>query len=434
MSRRCFDLLMSMAGITLFVPLFLVIALLVFLEDGGPVFFTQWRLGRHRKHFQICKFRTMKDGQVTRVGRWLRHSGLDEIPQFFNILRGQMSVVGPRPLTPDDVKRLGWHRAYYDVRWHGKPGLTGLAQLYAGRSAKLSWLFDRTYAEKPGAVLDAQIIALSFAINLVGKTRMRRWLRNRRKNANARCLRLQPWPQWQQFFEARKERPLPMIDANGWNLQLPPSVARSLAVFQLGESGGGTVVAQVRRSSFGQAHPAYASSMELFVREEHRHAEILAMCVHALGGQLIHSNWTDRLFVMTRRAMGVRLKVLVLLAAEVVGLSYYRLIAQSLPPSQLRSLLEELCADEQAHLQFHCDFFRSQTPGAIRKLVFSVLWYSVTGLALMAVYIDHRRVLSDMCVPRKELLMRWKAHVELAIELVVCPANAEPRLQRFNCQ
>ncbi len=409
-----------MTGIALFAPLYLVIALLVLLEDGGPILFTQWRLGRRRQPFRIYKFRTMRAGHVTRVGRWLRHTGLDEIPQFFNILYGQMSVVGPRPLTPADVTRLGWHRPYYDIRWHGKPGLTGLAQLYAGRSAKQSWLFDRTYAERPGAMLDAQIIALSFAINLAGKTRTRQWLRDRRKKVRTGC---EPWQHWQQFFEARKERPLPVIDANDWNLQLPPSVRRSLAVFQLGESGGGTVVAQVRRSSFGQAHPAYARSMELFVREEHRHAEILAMCVHALGGELIHSNWTDRLFVMTRRAMGVRLKVLVLLAAEVVGLSYYRLIAQSLPPSQLRGLLEELCADEQAHLQFHCDFFRAQTPGMVRRHVFSAMWYSVTGLALVAVYIDHRRALSDMGIPRRELYARWKAHVALANSLAVGLVN-----------
>jgi lipopolysaccharide/colanic/teichoic acid biosynthesis glycosyltransferase len=76
--------------------------------------------------------RTMRDGRVTRVGTALRATGLDEIPQFLNILSGEMSAVGPRPLTEADVRRLGWTGAEFDFRWEQKPGLTGLAQI-AGR-------------------------------------------------------------------------------------------------------------------------------------------------------------------------------------------------------------------------------------------------------------------------------------------------------------
>ena len=85
-----------------------VIAAAILLDDGRPVLFRQERLGHRRRPFHILKFRSMRDGRVTRVGRVLRATGLDELPQFVNILRGDMSAVGPRPLTADDVARLGW--------------------------------------------------------------------------------------------------------------------------------------------------------------------------------------------------------------------------------------------------------------------------------------------------------------------------------------
>lgn len=206
---------------------------------------------------------------------------------------------------------------------------------------------------------------------------------------------------------------------------VPPSVARSLAVFQLGESGGGSVVGQAQRSAFAKANPGYARAMELFVQEEHRHAQVLAMCVYALGGQLIKSNWTDSLFVVVRRAMGLRLKVLVLLAAEVAGISYYRRIAERLNPSALRSALEELCADEQSHLQFLCDFLRAQASSPVRRWMFKVTWRAVTRVAQIAVYLEHRGALKDMGMTRNELFARWRQTVAQAEALVLSrPADA----------
>ena len=80
----------------------------------------------------------MRDGKVTRVGRWLRQTGLDELPQLVNIYRGEMSVVGPRPLTPEDVERLGWNASHFDWRFGSKPGITGLSQLLSGRGVAAS--------------------------------------------------------------------------------------------------------------------------------------------------------------------------------------------------------------------------------------------------------------------------------------------------------
>src|SRR6186713_1995399 len=107
-SKRLFDLIGAVAGLLAFLPAMAAIAGAILLEDGWPVLFRQERLGRDRLPFAILKFRSMRDGRITRVGRLLRATGLDELPQFVNILRGDMSAVGPRPLTAADVTRLGW--------------------------------------------------------------------------------------------------------------------------------------------------------------------------------------------------------------------------------------------------------------------------------------------------------------------------------------
>lgn len=118
----------------------------------------------------------MREGQVTRVGRVLRATGLDEIAQFINIIRGDMSAVGPRPLTDDDVRRLGWSGREFDFRWDTRPGLTGLAQITGARSAAESLALDRAYLTQRTLVADLRLIALSFAVNAFGKARVRRWV------------------------------------------------------------------------------------------------------------------------------------------------------------------------------------------------------------------------------------------------------------------
>src|SRR4026209_1753290 len=115
----------AVGGLLFFGPLMACIAAAIVLDDGAPVFFRRPRLGRLRRPFEILKFRSMRDGRVTRAGRLLRATGLDELPQFLNILRGDMSAVVPRPLTPDDVVRLGWSGPEFDFRWSCRPGLTG---------------------------------------------------------------------------------------------------------------------------------------------------------------------------------------------------------------------------------------------------------------------------------------------------------------------
>ena len=184
--KRLFDLAGACAGLIVFAPIMAVIAVVVLVDDGGPVFFRQARLGRRRRPFTILKFRSMRDDRVTRAGRVLRATGLDEIPQFLNILRGDMSAVGPRPLTDADVQRLGWTSATYDFRWDTRPGLTGLAQIVGAKTAEEALELDRAYVARWKPLLDCQLIALSFAVNALGKVRVRQLLQ-RSALADAGC-------------------------------------------------------------------------------------------------------------------------------------------------------------------------------------------------------------------------------------------------------
>jgi lipopolysaccharide/colanic/teichoic acid biosynthesis glycosyltransferase len=176
--KRAFDFAAAAAAIVLLCPVWLAIAALIWLEDGGSPLFVQDRVGFRKRLFPIYKFRTMRDGRITRVGRVLRTTGLDELAQLVNVLRGEMSLVGPRPLTPADIARLGWDGSAHALRWSAEPGITGLAQLYAGRGARLSWFLDRRYIESGCPRLDVVIIGLTLVIALIGKRRVRGWLRN----------------------------------------------------------------------------------------------------------------------------------------------------------------------------------------------------------------------------------------------------------------
>jgi lipopolysaccharide/colanic/teichoic acid biosynthesis glycosyltransferase len=177
-AKRLFDVAGACAGLVVFAPVLAIIVAAVLLDDGRPVLFRQPRLGFRRRPFSILKIRTMREGRTTRVGRVLRATGLDEIPQFINILAGEMSAVGPRPLTQNDVERLRWTGVEFNFRWATRPGLTGLAQI-AGASMSEALELDRAYAERWRPWLDCQLIALSFAVNVFGKSRVQPYVRRR---------------------------------------------------------------------------------------------------------------------------------------------------------------------------------------------------------------------------------------------------------------
>jgi lipopolysaccharide/colanic/teichoic acid biosynthesis glycosyltransferase len=183
--KRAFDVAGALAGLLVFAPVMALTAVAVLIDDGRPVLFRQPRLGQRRRPFSILKIRTMRDGRVTRVGKVLRATGLDEVPQFVNILSGEMSAVGPRPLTGEDVKRLGWTGSEFDFRWDSKPGLTGLAQIVGAPTPHDALALDRAYCVRWDPLLDCRLIALSFVVNLFGKEWVQRRMRARVSATNA---------------------------------------------------------------------------------------------------------------------------------------------------------------------------------------------------------------------------------------------------------
>lgn len=130
--KRFFDVIVALLVILLFLPIIPLVMLAIKSEDWGAIFYTQPRIGQKEKIFSIIKFRTMKEGQekITRVGRFLRTTHLDEWPQLFNILKGDMSFVGPRPERPEFVEKFKKSLPYYNLRHLVKPGMTGWAQIH----------------------------------------------------------------------------------------------------------------------------------------------------------------------------------------------------------------------------------------------------------------------------------------------------------------
>lgn len=206
------------------------------------------------------------------------------------------------------------------------------------------------------------------------------------------------WSAWRSYFEANARRELPVIDGRGVPARWAGPLARSLAIFQVGEGGEGRVAREIERVRLAGIDDDYRAALRLFVREEGRHAKILAAMVRALGGQTRRAAWTERLFVRGRRLLGLRLKLLVLLAAEVVGLGFYGLLAEKLGGCPIGQALREIAADERRHLEFHCAFFRGQTRGVAARAVFLAVWAAIAGAACAVVLIDHRGTLRAMGV------------------------------------
>lgn len=174
-AKRAFDVAASGVALCVFAPVLAVAALAITWDDGGSVLFRQERVGRGGRPFVIHKLRTMREGVVTRPGRWLRATGIDEVAQFWDVLRGEMSVVGPRPLTRADTERLGFHRS--PDRWSVRPGITGPSQVLAPPTAAEVLQSDLRYVASAGLATDCRLVAWSFAMNVFGKQRIRAHLR-----------------------------------------------------------------------------------------------------------------------------------------------------------------------------------------------------------------------------------------------------------------
>ena len=187
--KRIFSLIFSAVCLLLSSPLMFLITLAVRLDSPGPVIFRQKRVGKDGKIFTLYKFRSMCDGadrngdlrpvqkrddRITRVGRWLRRSRLDELPQLYNILRGDMHFVGPRPFVPEQEEELARQIPFYRQRWTVKPGATGWAQIHRGYCASVKdnaekLAYDLFYIKNMSPGLDLLILFQTIKTLVLGR-------------------------------------------------------------------------------------------------------------------------------------------------------------------------------------------------------------------------------------------------------------------------
>lgn len=191
--KRAFDVLLSGLALLASAPLWALIACLIKREDGGPVFYAQERVGKDGRRFTTLKFRSMVpdaeqrcgplqardgDARITHMGRWLRATALDELPQLWRIFRGDMSFVGPRALRPEEIEVNARGQVVpletipgYAERHRVPPGLTGLAQIYADRDIprRQKFRYDRLYIKRQSFGLDLRLILLSVWITFLGR-------------------------------------------------------------------------------------------------------------------------------------------------------------------------------------------------------------------------------------------------------------------------
>ncbi|MGJ4745306.1 sugar transferase [Leptospira sp. SA-E8] len=404
--KRILEFSLALIALFVFSPVLLGIFLLILIFDPGPIFFLQERIGLGKKIFRIWKFRTLKDGIPTKIGSFLRSTGLDELPQIWNIVIGDMSIVGPRPLTEQDIRRLGWEVKGLDKRWSIRPGITGLSQLYSGRGSKYSLCFDLSYLKRRSFSLDLKIVCLTLVMNLFGKKRIRNLLWSRLQKRDRGYF----WGNWAKHFRKNADRPYPIVQEQviGFIPQKRLPVAKSLAIFQLGEAGEGRIAKDIDHINIYGVDPNYREALKLFVKEEGRHARILGDCVRALRGELIQSNWTEKLFHFGRRLLGTRLKLMVLLVAEVIGICFYKKIAEKIPFGSVKNALLHIAEDEEKHLIFHCTFFKIRLKNPITKFLFKIMWRFLSFAACVSVLMDHRKTFKALEIPIKDCYIQFK--------------------------
>jgi sugar transferase (PEP-CTERM system associated) len=189
--KRCVDMVLSLAGLTLALPLMILVAIAIKLESRGPLMFRQTRLGESGRVFVIYKFRSMRadaekeggpqwataaDPRITRVGRLIRRTRFDELPQLFNVLIGDMSFIGPRPERPEFVDELEKHLPFYRARLSVKPGITGWAQVRYPYGASVEdalekLQYDLYYIKNLSLFLDLLILLNTMQVVLFARGR-----------------------------------------------------------------------------------------------------------------------------------------------------------------------------------------------------------------------------------------------------------------------
>ena len=184
-TKRIFDVVLSLLGLIGSLPLWVIISLAIYLEDGWSIFYVQERIGKSGRIFKICKFRSMiknaeqmgnlwteeNDLRITKAGRILRVTAMDELPQLINIIKGDMSFVGPRSERPELAEKFSKEISNYNLCLSVRPGLTGVAQIYGSYDTPphQKYRYDLFYIQKQSFGFDLKLILLSLWITSKSK-------------------------------------------------------------------------------------------------------------------------------------------------------------------------------------------------------------------------------------------------------------------------
>lgn len=228
---------------------------------------------------------------------------------------------------------------------------------------------------------------------------------------------------WVQDFQGEARRRRETADPD-WErgATLGPALIRSVQRFQVGESGDGANL-MAKAEAAGDAE--YSTAVRLFVAEEQNHARLLGLLLHASGAGTIDRHWSDTVFVRLRRALGLRLELMVLMLAEVVALSYYRALRDGTDDALTSDVAGRILADERRHVPFHCQRLHAafaRMPRPARPLVTAAWWLLMAGAALV-VAADHGGALRRLSVPRRRFVIDTLSY----FKSVVAEVRGRPR-------
>ena len=236
-----------------------------------------------------------------------------------------------------------------------------------------------------------------------------------------------PWTGYLRYFERNQSAPVPTLhDLRDLRISWSAELGRSLGIFRLGETGEGRIAHEIESADYFPVDPVYSSALKLFVAEEGKHAAILGNMLRELRQRPVEQNWTYRLFFVARRAIGLRVKLMVLLAAEIIGCECYGLLARALPSNSAGAALADIQKEEKVHLGFHCHFFYLLGRNILSKTLWRVMYETIANAACISVLIDHRRTFRKMGVGYGKVIERFLRRITQGRQLLRngCPHPA----------
>lgn len=210
---------------------------------------------------------------------------------------------------------------------------------------------------------------------------------------------------WLTYFQQNKAARIAINFPEELSLpvEMRQPLLRSLQRFQIGETGEGK---HLRKYASRKSDPVYEKCIDLFVKEEQFHATVLAQMIGSLNGTLLSWHWTDLVFVLLRRTLGLKTEVFILLIAEIIGKCFYRACADQVQNKLLSDAFSLIVLDELGHLEFHCSFLRAETERFPQPLRFGIYcaWSFLFYAACFVFIADHRKTLTALNVPPRKFL------------------------------